>query len=523
MSNKKKNIKDGFFKTQNAMAKLLRFLRIRPPAGGLEITDQLIRLAYFERSVWQFYAVRMEPGIIQGGKILDETAFVAALTALRAQVPRHFQKNGTLNVVVSLGATSIYNQIFDLPLLRGESFDTAMKLNLQMSSSVDIGETYSGWEIVETDESSRRVKALGMFVGRAIVDPLIVALFAAGFVTIAVESRAIALARFIREYGSGLDLAGSYLIVMSDDNGIDFAILRHGRLCFEYMSSWRDMADEKGEIPLERFRQSFSLGMNQVLNFYRQHWKDQIMAVGLSGNVLTEEIRTIVSESQSMKIFLLSDIFDIPFDNAWIVPLGSGLRGMAIEQRGDEIDLLGEGAKKIFEDNMVLNSLSFWRVVVPIAFVAFIAILFSADVFLRTTGQSALQYAASATAENSKTSRDAASLITQANVFNRSVAMISSIEASSTPQSVLIGALSAAASAANVTITEISLPTEGASITVSGQTQSETSISVFKTAVAQIPGISSVNLPLDGIQTSGSSYTFSMTFAWSGVSPDRHF
>ena len=206
----------------------MRFLRIRPITGGLEVTDQLLRLAYFDGGTWQFCATRIEPGVSEGGKIKDEPAFLAALAALGSQVPKFAEKDSVMNVVVSLGAASIYNQIFNLPFLTGENFTTAMKLNLQMTSSVNAAETYSGWEIINRNEASGRIEILGAFADRAMVDTMTNTLFLAGFVATTVESKALAVARMMREYGSGIDLKKSYLIAIIDDSGLDFIIVRPG-------------------------------------------------------------------------------------------------------------------------------------------------------------------------------------------------------------------------------------------------------------------------------------------------------
>ena len=291
----------------DAMDKLLRFLHIRPITGGLEITDQLIRLAYSDGATWQFRAVRMELGVCEEGKIKDAEAFQAALSALRAQIPELSSKNRTMNVVISLGAAPIYNQIFSLPLIKGEGFETAVKLNLQMSSPMDVAETYSGWEVISRDEAVGRAEVLGAFADHVTVDAVTNALFPAGFVAVAVESKALAIARVVRECGPGFDPQKSYLIAIIDDSGLDFIILRRGWLCFEYMNPWRDIADEKGAITIGKFSQAFALGLRQVANFYRQHWQDPIAGIGLSGDFLMEEARNVIGKTEPMSIFLLED------------------------------------------------------------------------------------------------------------------------------------------------------------------------------------------------------------------------
>ena len=108
---------------------------------------------------------------------------------------------------------------------------------------------------------------LGAFADRAIVDTMTGALFSAGFVVTAVESKALAIARMMREYGSGLDPEKSYLVAIIDDSGLDFIIVRRGKLCFEYMDPWRDIADKKGEITFDRFKHAFALDLRQVIEF----------------------------------------------------------------------------------------------------------------------------------------------------------------------------------------------------------------------------------------------------------------
>ncbi len=511
--NEKKSKRGVVDQARSVGAKMLRFFRIRPVAGGLEVTDQLLRLAYFDGSAWQFRAVRMEPGIVEGGKIIDPAAFSGALLSLRGQVPKLAKKSATMNVVVSLGAATIYNQIFNLPLLRGEELMTAMKLNLQMASSVDVSQVYSGFEVISTNESTGRIEALGAFADRAMVDAVTGALFSAGFIATAIESKALSVARTVKQYCPSLDPEKSYLVVIIDDTGLDFIIVRRGKLCFEYMEPWRDMTNDKGEISSEKFRQSFALDLRQVMNFYQQHWTDKIAAVGLSGEFFTDEAREIIAAVEPVDVVSMKNVLGDSATDAWVAPFGAGLRGMAIEETVHEIDFLGEGARRFSEESRILDFLSFWRVAAPIFFAALIAVLGVSDAFIRTTGTSTASYSASITSENAMTAQKAAGLISQATAFNNSVAMISSLEAAAPSRSALLGAISAAAASSSITLTRVALQSEGTPILIAGQAQSEDSISAFKTAISATPGFTSVDLPLQGIQGSGTQYTFSMTFS----------
>ena len=491
----------------DAMDKLLRFLHIRPITGGLEITDQLLRLAYSDGATWQFRAVRMELGVCEEGKIKDAEAFQAALSALRAQIPELSSKNRTMNVVISLGAASIYNQIFNLPLIKGEGFETAVKLNLQMSSPMDVAETYSGWEVISRDEAVGRAEVLGAFADHVTVDAVTNALFPAGFVAVAVESKALAIARVVRECGPGFDPQKSYLIAIIDDSGLDFIILRRGWLCFEYMNPWRDIADEKGAITIGKFSQAFALGLRQVANFYRQHWQDPIAGIGLSGDFLMEEARNVIGKTEPMSIFLLEDALGGVVSDAWITSLGSGLRAVLPRSKDKEISFFGEGAKELFENNRIIDFLAFWRVAVPVVLGILLGVFAFANIFLTTTENTTEAYSTSIASVGATTKQEMTDLLARATNFNNSVAMISSVQASLLPSYAVINAISNAAIESGVTITRITSQSDTTPISVFGQAQSEDAILAFKSAIAQISGFGPVNLPLAGIQGSGTSYS----------------
>ena len=64
----------------------------------------------------------------------------------------------------------------------------------------------------------------------------------------------------------------SYLLLDIDNSGIDFLIIRKGKLYFEYASRWNDLADQKGQIYVTKFKEALEADMRQVMNFYTQHW-----------------------------------------------------------------------------------------------------------------------------------------------------------------------------------------------------------------------------------------------------------
>jgi hypothetical protein len=216
---------------------------------------------------------------------------------------------------------------------------------------------------------------------------------------------------------------------------------------------------------------------------------------------------------------LLEDSLGGTIPSAWVAALGSGLRGMAPRGKDREITFLGEGAKELFEDSRVLNFLSFWRVAVPVVFAVLCGVFVLATVFLGTTEKNIAASSASVTSVGADTQKAMADLVAKAQIFNNSVVKIASVEASSSLRYATLNAIATAAAGTNIIITRVTLQSDTEPILVAGQAQSEDAILAFKSAIEQTPGFGTVNLPLAGIQGSGTSYSFSMTFSETGNGP----
>lgn len=489
--------------------KLPTFFRVKQATGGLEITDQVMRLGIFEGTAWQFYAVRMEPGILEGGKIKDKARFLEYLMALRAKVFGKANPKKRLYVTVALGETAMFNQIFSLPLVSGESLETAAKLNLQMSSPADFSQVYSGWQVVKRDESLSRMELLGAFADRALVDELVQVLFEAGFVASAVESKALALARLLREQGQGMDISAPYIVVGIDDAGLDFLIIRNGQLYFEYANVWRDLMDEKGSISTEKFQEALETSLRQVMNFYLQHWEGKVAGVVVAAGVFVDEVEHAAADALSLPVLSLATMMGGRISPEWFVAFGTGLRSLYGRGKDHEITLLGEGARETYEKDRVLGFVAFWRVFIPVMLAALVALFGLADFFIGRVDAELPQPAAPGTASGE--SQMIAGLEAQASAFNRSVALIASLESGKT-KSAILGFIAQAALENGVTVTRLSYPSPDAPVFLAGSAPTEPQVLAFKAAVAADPQFNSVNLPLAQIQNNGGTYAFTMTF-----------
>jgi Tfp pilus assembly PilM family ATPase len=489
--------------------KILSFLKIRSAAAGLEISDQVLRLVYFDRKVWHMEAIRIAPGTMEKGKIVDATAFAGALHELKSKVAGARGKK-KMNVVISLSSVSIYSQVFTLPIMEGSDLDKAIDLNVQMASPVDINHAYFGWQVLGRDEVSLRSEISAAFVDRALVDEMTEALYAAGFVTVGVESRSLALVRILREKGEGLDIGKSYLLLNIDNSGIDFLIVRNGRLYFEYANPWGDLTDDKGQITVERFEETLASSLRQVMNFYAQHWPEPIAGVILSAAAFKEEAEQAVKTSLALPIMPLSLSSEMTVSPEWYVAFGCSLRGLDAGTAEKEINLSGTHAMDVYHEEQMVGFFTLWRILIPAVLGFLIVILVVADNFLYTVRsgiESEMLFNQHGVEATEVTALEASST-----AFNRSVALVANAEGQITRNYLIIAEIDALAVPNNISVNSISFQASSTPILVAGTARAATDISAFKNAIQGDPHFGTVTLPLLNIQQSNEGYSFSMSF-----------
>ncbi len=496
--------------------KFLAFLRVRTVAAGLEIGDRVIRLVRFDGKVWQMQAIRLEPDVMENGEIKNRPALIAALSALRAKAEKG-DRSQKVNVVLCPSSLPMYTQVFELPTVQGQSFDEAVELNLAMVSPLEADKAHAGWQILGRDETTLQMKVLSAFADKKLTDELVDALFESGFLTMAVESRALALTRMLREKGAGVEVHRPYLFVNIDNVGIDFLVMRNGMLYFEFANQWKDMMDEKGEISIPKFESSLETSLRQVLNFYGQHWTEPLAAVILSAVALGDEAERAVAAVSPLPVVRLTLVMGQPISSEWLVALGCSLRGTGLRAKDKEINLLGDDSLDRFHEEQLINFMRFWRVVVPISMAILVLTFFGADFFLGNTRQG-IESRSDFNLGGGQTG-EIATLENQAQDFNQKVALISSVEGMLSPKSPVLKTVLGIADTHKVTVNRLSFSSFSSPLNLSGSANAQDAVIAFKGALGTDPRFSNVNLPLTAVQLSGNTVVFTMTFLFNPSVP----
>lgn len=492
--------------------KILAWLHVRTTFAGLEISDQVLRLVYFDGSIWQLYAARLEPDVLEGGKIKDKEKFLASLQALKASSKIGKDSNRKISVVVSISSANIYSQVIALPNLTGDNLAKAVDLNLRMASPEELAKMYSSWQVVGKNETNSNLEILSSVVDKELVDNVVEVLLEAGFLAVIVEPRPLALTRILQEKGSGIDAKKAYLLVSVDNAGMDFLVIRNNKPYFEYTNRWQGIVDKNGEIALEKFENELTASLRQILTYYGQHWSDPIAAVIISAVTLRDDIERIVAATASLPTARLTLEMGQPISSEWMVGIGCNLRGIKGEGETAEINLLGaEWENRVFKEQ-ILRFFQFWRVLVPIAFAVLVVMFALADGFVttvRTSFEGSSGLGPAVVQQQTITQLQASST-----AFNNEVALIRNVEALPHPAQAALSNLQAIANPIGVVISHFVFNGAGVQSTITGTASSEDRVIAFKQALTGDSHISALNLPITGVQNNGGVYSFNVTFVY---------
>lgn len=494
--------------------KALSLLSIQQNTVGFDVSDYALRCAYYDGKQWQLQALRLAPGILLDGRIKNKEAFHGALLELKSKVFGIKSGKKKVNAVVSLSSVNVYSQVFSLPLLTGDGLEKAVALNMRMVSPDDISKMYADWQVVGRDTATGQCDVLSVFIDRPVVDDMTGAMLDAGFVTMAIESKALILVKMLREKTGNTDKEKSYMVIHIDDAGIDFLIVRKGELYFEYMNPWRDLMDEKGRIPMEVFTAAIGKGVRQVTNFYGQHWPDSVSGIFIVASALYDEAKTAAAASASVPVVP----YPLYFKNQgippnWLIAIGCGVRGIDFRKRKKEISLLSVSAEETYLREQFVGFMDFWKILIPVVFGFTIAVLAGVDIFLaRVQTVSSME---SVTALQDGSLPDITVALSSASQFNRSVMFIQTIENAADPKIPVVSALTdIAASSSGIMVASISFPSGGNALTFNGTANSEDQIFTFEKNLQGDPRFTGVNVPLASIQQQpGGIFSFTMTLA----------
>lgn len=193
---------------------MLKFLTLKPEAFGLDISDLSLKIVKLKKkrgvfSLASYGEEKINPGLIKGGEIKDETALVKIIKNALAKVQG--EKLETKYVVASLPEEKAFLQVIQMPRLSEEDLKSAVIYEAENYIPLPIEEVYLDSQIVppvynqlpERSEGGRRTNVLRpdhldvliAALPKKTVDPYISCLKKANLKPLALEIESLAIAR----------------------------------------------------------------------------------------------------------------------------------------------------------------------------------------------------------------------------------------------------------------------------------------------------------------------------------------
>lgn len=214
---------------------LLKLLTYEEKIGGISIFDSKIEMLFLNfdpkkgvLSVDASSFVDLPQGVVVGGVLKNEEAFIAALKDLFSKITRWGKsKTKVSSFIISLPANFVYSHNFSFPAnLSDAQLDEAMKLNLKFSLPMPEEAVYVDWEPIESKDVVKKEILLCAGI-RGEIDRYLSAFLKIGITAVAVEFHGISISRVV-----ALNLKDPFLTATFSNNNLELVIIEAGAIRF---------------------------------------------------------------------------------------------------------------------------------------------------------------------------------------------------------------------------------------------------------------------------------------------------
>lgn len=489
-------------KITKIMRRFLEWLSSTPKVGALHIQGTSLMYVRLDGTT-EARSAKIPPGTIQGGRIADAAQFKAALAELRASIVGGEKEK--LRVIAVIPAEPVYTQAISIPNVGKERLEESAMLNLQMTSPMGRDEAYMHYEVV--GEAEDHYELLGAFVERTVVDNFRAVLEETGFSPIVFEFPSLSLTRLVaRAVGASEDtMLGFYL----SSDGLDFFIMKRGKLHFGYFRSWQSIQGNEREISRALFEEVTTREIQKVVNFSLGKFKERPKRVVLVAQGLEEEITKLLAERFGLPVVPLE--IGGGFSAPWYAVLGAALRGKDDLATDQAVNLAPLSSRELFFQEQTIGFVKLWRSVIAGVLAIFLFFFASAALFLKGAERDVTTQLQEFTARFNES--ELADLTSQAERFNALVRAATDVINARVPWHELLKALGSVMDAHQVTLDRIDLSNGGTDVRLAARAPSNERLLSFKNALAADPKFSNVDLIVSSIVTlEDNSVGFTVTF-----------
>jgi Tfp pilus assembly PilM family ATPase len=482
--------------------------------GALEISHSSIKYLILSGSkeVKQT-EVRLEPGIIEQGKVKDKEKLIAKLKELHSSIAKNEKNQVDIHLIVS--SAIVFAQPFSVPPLPEKDLEEAINLNLQMISPNEIEESYYGWQEIEKNPADGSLQLLGAFTKASVVNEYESALSSSGFHIFSIEFPAVSISRLVESRWEKIDGGTKYLSLYLNSEGILMLILKNKNLYFSHFTPWVDILakhEQSKEIKFEEIKSFLSQEVQRVINFYLSRHGEKLNRALLISPLFNFEIVSLLEENFKIKTKNLT-LPDLPqLSPAWFPTLGASLRRIT-NRKKDSLSLSKTSVTHEYSQERALIFISFWRKIFLTVSIFFFLVFLGLDSYLYLA-QKERDHELS-TIENIKSFNDQLPQLREnAQQFNDLISQIEAVNSQDNNWSPLVEKVQEI-SGQDVELNRIFADKTNLSVLLNGTAADEQAAIAFKNRLIDQEEFTNISLPLSNITSSNSlekQVGFSLTF-----------
>jgi hypothetical protein len=472
--------------------------------GGLQIADSA--LTFVGRADGeQPVSLRLPPGVLEEGKVIDRDRFRELLGQFRSMVDSE-NRTQPIPVIVALPAAAVFTQSFSVPNIGGTQLDESVALNLQMISPLPHESAYMGAQRVS--ENAERCEFLGAFAEKKYVDGVKELLEGAHFQAVAFEFPGLALSRLVGTLAHA-DAASMLVFYLSSD-GLNLLLYRNGSLYFDYFRSWHSIQGDSREISRSVFDEVVAQETQKVINFALSRFQETPEQVLLIAPGFEQELQSFIRDRFGLPV-TIPDFKNASLEPAWYVALGSALRG-AIDRSADEaLTLAPVSSSELFYQEQLIGFISLWRNITGAVLLLFL-ILFVGTTSLLSNQAKLLDHQLSFFTDERQKQKLAA-LEESAEEFNALVSTIAEVRGSGSRPSLFFDRLNQLVAHDKVTVLSFGVSKFDTAIQLTARAPDYDSVLKFKQTLLGEKDFKNVELPLSRISTSeDNTVVFTISF-----------
>lgn len=459
---------------------LLKVISSDEPISSLEIDGSYLRFSRLKKENDGIkLELLVEEKLTSTGPTLSETEFIS-------QLSRFTKKNKCKYVVISIPSDNIFVKTFAFPLaMSDEKIAESMDLTVDLQLPRKKEEIYYDW--MKTEEAADK-KILLSFVDKKYINKLISIIRKTGLRIIAIESRAMSLARALKQKKDE-----AVLLIEKDTKNTSFSVIINNNLLFSQSS------------PNEKIGANINKEINQIIN-YHDWFNIGIKNLILIGSFSETEIKKLPLKIADFEIS--EDIKSVPKDIKWLVPLGAAMRGVVSREDDKMISLMEIGTEAAYRREKANSVANFF-----IGISAGLAIFFVAAFFVTWSLITSMQnnYNRHITSFNLMPSSENSGLLgSKATAFNNLVSQASAMVKTEPYWSKLIAEIKNK-TVSGITINNVYLPSADGVFSITGTASNREAINLLKKSFESSSMLTGVEIPLNNLGAKV-DIPFSMTF-----------